>query len=206
MNIAIEIGDRKGEGAAYGNLGNTYDSLGDYRKALEYHEKYLEITLEISDRDGEGTAYGNLGTAYYSLGDARKAIEYHEKSLKIAIEIGARRQEVMAYHNIGVVYFFLKQFEKAVGNFVCAVEALNTLRSCLKSKDDWKINFRERHDNTYAGLWMSLLRIGKVDEALLAAEQGRAQTLSDNLLIQYCLLYTSPSPRDQRGSRMPSSA
>ena len=23
---------------------------------------------------------------------------------------------------------------------------------------------------------------------------------------QYCLLYTSPSPRDQRGSRMPSSA
>ena len=24
--------------------------------------------------------------------------------------------------------------------------------------------------------------------------------------VQYCLLYTSPSPRDQRGSRMPSSA
>ena len=24
--------------------------------------------------------------------------------------------------------------------------------------------------------------------------------------LQYCLLYTSPSPRDQRGSRMPSSA
>ena len=26
------------------------------------------------------------------------------------------------------------------------------------------------------------------------------------VLIQICLLYTSPSPRDQRGSRMPSSA
>ena len=25
-------------------------------------------------------------------------------------------------------------------------------------------------------------------------------------LFKYCLLYTSPSPRDQRGSRMPSSA
>ena len=24
--------------------------------------------------------------------------------------------------------------------------------------------------------------------------------------VSYCLLYTSPSPRDQRGSRMPSSA
>ena len=28
----------------------------------------------------------------------------------------------------------------------------------------------------------------------------------DNLYINTCLLYTSPSPRDQRGSRMPSSA
>ena len=27
-----------------------------------------------------------------------------------------------------------------------------------------------------------------------------------DILIQNCLLYTSPSPRDQRGSRMPSSA
>ena len=29
---------------------------------------------------------------------------------------------------------------------------------------------------------------------------------SQNLLPRFCLLYTSPSPRDQRGSRMPSSA
>ena len=28
----------------------------------------------------------------------------------------------------------------------------------------------------------------------------------DTLLVKDCLLYTSPSPRDQRGSRMPSSA
>ena len=29
---------------------------------------------------------------------------------------------------------------------------------------------------------------------------------SDLMLFDTCLLYTSPSPRDQRGSRMPSSA
>ena len=33
----------------------------------------------------------------------------------------------------------------------------------------------------------SLLKIGKIDDALFAAEQGRAQTLSDKLLIQYNL-------------------
>ena len=30
--------------------------------------------------------------------------------------------------------------------------------------------------------------------------------LTDGLRAERCLLYTSPSPRDQRGSRMPSSA
>ena len=58
-------------------------SLGDFRKAIEYHEKDLKIAIEIGDRAGEGRAYGNLGNAYRSLGDFRKAIEYHEKSLKI---------------------------------------------------------------------------------------------------------------------------
>ena len=32
------------------------------------------------------------------------------------------------------------------------------------------------------------------------------QKLAHHLIPQGCLLYTSPSPRDQRGSRMPSSA
>ncbi|XP_044171412.1 tetratricopeptide repeat protein 28-like [Acropora millepora] len=47
------------------------------------------------------------------------------------------------------------------------------------------MNFREKYEETYTALWLSLLRIGKVDEALFVAEQGRAQTLSDTLLIQY---------------------
>ena len=67
--------------------------------------------------------------------------------------------------------------------FFSSLEAFIAVRSCLKSKDDWKINFRELYENTYTGLWKSLLRINKIDEALLAAEQGRAQTFSKNLLI-----------------------
>ena len=37
--------------------------------------------------------------------------------------------------------------------------------------------------------------------------EGRRLQLARGVLLQcICLLYTSPSPRDQRGSRMPSSA
>ena len=37
LQIAIEVGDRAGQGGACGNLGNVYDSMGDFRKAIEYH-------------------------------------------------------------------------------------------------------------------------------------------------------------------------
>ena len=43
---------------------------------------------------------------------------------------------------------------------------------------------------------------------LVAPINGMAQVASDAAggALNFCLLYTSPSPRDQRGSRMPSSA
>ena len=49
-------------------LGIAYYNLGDFRKAIEYHERHLKISKEVGDRAGEGRAYGNLGNAYNSLG------------------------------------------------------------------------------------------------------------------------------------------
>ena len=71
MKIRIETGDRGGGGGAYGNLDNAHRSLGDYRKAIEYHEKHFKIEVEIGARSGEGVAYGNLGNAFQSLGEYR---------------------------------------------------------------------------------------------------------------------------------------
>ena len=79
---------------------------------------------------------------------------------------------------------FLLNNSKARWMMFSTVQALNAVRFCLKSRDDWKINFRDLQEGMYTGLWKPLLRIEKVDEALFAAEQGRVQTLPDNLLIQ----------------------
>ncbi|MFE1745189.1 tetratricopeptide repeat protein, partial [Coleofasciculus sp. H7-2] len=67
LSLYREIKDRLGEGAALGNLGNAYNSLGDYAKAIEYHQQSLVIAREIKNRSGEGAALGNLGNAYDSL-------------------------------------------------------------------------------------------------------------------------------------------
>ena len=63
-------------------------------------------------------------------------------------------------------------------------------------------------------LWPYLDSIVELGEALgsendEATQPERSEELADqlsNVFLPACLLYTSPSPRDQRGSRMPSSA
>ena len=97
LKTAQEIGDRSGEGTAYGNPGIAYHSLSEYRKAIEYHEKGLKIAQEIGNRSGEGTAYGSLGCAYQSQGDYQNAIEYHEKLLKLHKKsaIGPEKEQPM---------------------------------------------------------------------------------------------------------------
>ena len=57
----------------------------------------------------------------------------------------------------------------------------------------------------------SVMQPGDKEELILELED-KFKTVLDGLVIDTandpnsCLLYTSPSPRDQRGSRMPSSA
>ena len=48
-------------------------------------------------------------------------------------------------------------------------------------------------------------KVSAVTRLSLASFRSGPST-SPDALMQICLLYTSPSPRDQRGSRMPSSA
>jgi tetratricopeptide (TPR) repeat protein len=117
LRIAREISNRRGEGAALGNLGLAYADLGDVRKAIEFYERALIIAREIDDRRGEGAALGSLGNAYTDLGDARKAIEFYEQALAIDREIGDRHGEGTALGNLGIAYKNLGDARKAIEFF-----------------------------------------------------------------------------------------
>ena len=53
---------------------------------------------------------------------------------------------------------------------------------------------------------INIMNVEKIDMLQVEAAFNFAAILLSILLIAYCLLYTSPSPRDKRQSRMPSSA
>ena len=107
------MGNKAGEGRANENLGYAYDSLGDFHKAIEYHERCLQMLKEMQDKAGEGRAYGNLGNAYDSLGYFRKAIQYHKRHLQIAKEVRDKAGEGGAYGNLCNVYQSSGDFDKS---------------------------------------------------------------------------------------------
>ncbi|NCR03153.1 MAG: tetratricopeptide repeat protein [Microcystis aeruginosa LG13-03] len=100
--------------ASLTSLGNAYTSLGEYQKAIEFHQQSLAIKREIGDRGGEAKSYNNLGSVYYSLVEYQKALEFYQQSLAILREIGDRGGEATSYNNLGSVYYSLGEYQKAI--------------------------------------------------------------------------------------------
>ncbi|XP_068674036.1 tetratricopeptide repeat protein 28-like [Montipora foliosa] len=185
LSIAKEVGDRAGEGTAYGNLGSAFRSLGNLKQVIEYHHQHLSIAKEVGDRAGEGRAYGNLGIAYQSLGNFKQAIEYYHQSLSICKETEDPIGLAITCYHIGLVHDFFGSLSKALNYYRLSIYYFDEVRRLLCSEDAWKISFRDTKGFTYTAVWTALLKNGEVDEALYAAEQGRAQALADILKMQY---------------------
>ncbi|XP_068728490.1 tetratricopeptide repeat protein 28-like [Montipora capricornis] len=185
LSIAKEVGDIVGEGIAYCNLGIAYRSLGNFKQAIEYHNQDLSIAKKVGDIAGEGKAYGNLGNAYGSLGNFKQAIEDHNQHLSIAKEVGDPLGQALACYHLGRVHEISDSLSKALNYHRQSINYYDETRRLLQSEDAWKISFRDTKQFAYNALWTALLKSGEVDEALYAAEQGRAQALGDILKMQY---------------------
>ena len=129
LSIAKETGDRSAEGRACCMLGNAYQSLGEFKQAIEYHKQYLSIAKEMGHKAAVGAACCNLGNAHRHLGDFEKAIEYHEQDLCISKELGDRAGEATAYGNLGNVY-------NSLGDYKQAIEYHNQLLDIANERED----------------------------------------------------------------------
>ena len=154
------MGDKDQEGKTYGNIGQAYQGLGDFKTAIDYHERHLKIVEEVGNKGGEGKAYGRLGNCYWGLGDFKKATDYHERHLKIAKEVGDKDEEGKTYGNLGNVYHRLGDFKTAidyherhlkiareVGDKDEEGRAYGNLGNAYQRLGDWKtaIDYHERH-------------------------------------------------------------
>ena len=149
-----KVGDRAGQGRAYCNLGNAYQSLGQFQQAREYHKQCLSIAIEVGDRHEQGRAYCNLGGTYLSLEEFRQSREHHKKSLSIAIEVGNRDLEAVVYGNLGSVC-------KSLGDVQGAIEYYKQSLSIAK-----EVGNRLAEGYTYGNLGSAYLSLEQLQQAI----------------------------------------
>ena len=115
-----------------------------------------------------------------------RAIQYHERNLKISTELGDRAGEGKAYRNLGNSHrSHHSNLQKAIQHYKNSAIAFDHIRGKLIANDEWKISLRSTYDRSYSELWELQFMEGKVVEALLTADHGRAQALNDLLEFKY---------------------
>ena len=65
-------------------LGNAHHAhLGDFKKAIEYHEIGLQIAKEVGDETTEGNLFLNLGICSESRGSLKEALDCYRSSVRL---------------------------------------------------------------------------------------------------------------------------
>jgi len=83
------------EGLVLMKLGNAYELLNDYYKAVDFYNQALLLQREVGDLRGEGATLCSYGVALNALGDRTQALAATKKSLDIL--------EAIEDPNVGVV-------------------------------------------------------------------------------------------------------
>lgn len=205
LTIVRQLGEKAEEGKAYGNLGRVYRSLRDFNQAIVYHELQLSIARKQTRKVDEAMAHYDLACNFESLADsARESPADSRESQAESRESPAKSRESPAESRESPAESLESQAEyltKARERYQFCAKLLNNVRPRKIStfNDEWKINLFDEYKHVYSDLCRVLSKLQLDSEALLAAEQGRAQGLRDFMESRYQIETVQPFSSKQDG-------
>ena len=122
LDLATQKGLRKFQAQALNTQGASFYVQGDYKKAIAYYLRSLNILEQTSDKANIASTLGNIGVVYKEQGDYAKAIDYLTRGLKLTEELNDKEGIASAYNNIGNIYLAQEEFSKAFDHYSRALE------------------------------------------------------------------------------------
>jgi len=122
-------GDSESSHNSYKELGLHFYDLEDYRTALYFSEKALEMSQRGEDRVQQAHMYSVLGNVYDKMNNIESAIKFHLKHVAIASEEGETEDVVVARQNLVNVFRRSAQEKEEAGDYTGAVDLY---QQCLK--------------------------------------------------------------------------
>ena len=111
--IRKEIGDNKGIGRSYANIGEFKRQGGNFYEGLDNYNKALKYFKEINDLGLISFALSSMGNINNDLGDYPKAIYYLSQALSIIQDSGDPYFHVAALLSLTQSYLNINDLEKA---------------------------------------------------------------------------------------------
>ncbi|XP_068677653.1 tetratricopeptide repeat protein 28-like isoform X1 [Montipora foliosa] len=117
-----------------------------------------------------------------------EAVEQRMQELAIAISVEDRDREARAHFHLGTAYLNLPDYQQAIKKYAQALHIFIE-KGCRADEGSTYGNLGIAYRKL--ALWRTLLKSGEIEEALYAAEKGRAQALMDILKDQYGIDFPS---------------
>ena len=146
LALATKLGDAVSCARANKFLGWSYNSMGNYEKALPCHYRALIIYDSIGDSVNLARAYNKTAEDLLRLKDYYPADRYLHKSLDIYTKLGLESEYPTIYRNLGVMYRDYKVFGYAKQYFETAIEIDSRLNNTIGLVTDYNYLAMTEHD------------------------------------------------------------
>jgi tetratricopeptide (TPR) repeat protein len=131
LKIFEDVKDEIGVADVHLSIGNICFLQRDYQKAIEHHEKSLELYLKNKYDVALNTVYFKLGVDYNSIQNYSKALFYLEKSIH-AVENAEYDINSVAYLNIAQIYIFQNKLDDALLNANKSLEIATNTKNVIE--------------------------------------------------------------------------
>ena len=96
---------------------STVQKKEDFKTAIQYFEKSMQLARQIGDKSIEINGYVNIGSVYNKLDQPEKALPYINLALnyyRTSTDIGSLTSTL---HALGTTYYKLKQYDKSTKSY-----------------------------------------------------------------------------------------
>jgi len=103
--------------STYNEIGLFYQDIKDFKNAIQYFQKSLQLIKQSSSRDNNDIAMllHNIGSAHYDAGEYKEAYHYYLEAIKFGKCKQIKNTHCAIFYNdLGLYYqFIIKNFSKA---------------------------------------------------------------------------------------------
>jgi CHAT domain-containing protein/tetratricopeptide (TPR) repeat protein len=127
VGLAKEIGNKKSEGIALGNMGVYYANVGNIPEAMTLFSSKLTLMKELNDRAEQVSALSNIGALNDWQGNVQKSLESYREAMTILEGLEDKARLGLILGNMGAAYEKLSDYPQSLNYYHQALKVFQEI-------------------------------------------------------------------------------